>query len=86
MPRSVSLKITNCMDCPNHEVVRDPDPTDSFCSDDEAVLCTKAPNTKKITQWYSNVPFEHRPITTSCRPYKKREECEIPNWCPLSKG
>jgi hypothetical protein len=31
--------VSNCMDCPHHQVVADPDPTDWFCDDDIAVLC-----------------------------------------------
>ena len=59
--------ITNCMDCKFHIVLPDPDPNDWFCDDDVKVYCGKA----------------ERNITVACRPHHKREECEIPNWCPL---
>lgn len=75
----------NCIDCPQHRVVADPDPTDSFCSDDEAVLCTLTPNTKGALYWARGVPFANRPVATSCRPYNKRKECATPDWCPLPK-
>jgi hypothetical protein len=29
----------NCIDCPHHEVINDPDPSDWFCDDDVAVAC-----------------------------------------------
>lgn len=62
-----TLKITNCMDCPFHDVRPDPDPHDWFCDDDEKVYCTKA----------------NRNITVACRPYNKRKESEVPDWCPI---
>jgi len=63
-------EIKNCMDCPNHKVQRDPDPHDSFCSDDEMVVCMAA---------------KCKIITQACRPYMKRAECMVPSWCPLKK-
>ena len=63
-----SLPLTNCMDCPHHEVQCDPDRDDWFCDDDEKVLCGLAGN---------------KEITVACRPYNKRKECNIPHWCPL---
>jgi hypothetical protein len=65
-----AIKITNCMDCPFHEVLPDPDPNDWFCDDDSKVICTK---TKR----------KHNSITVACRPYQLRKECDIPKWCPL---
>lgn len=61
------FKPTNCMDCPFKKVFRDPDPDDWFNDDDEGVECTKM----------------KRNVTTACRPYNKRKECETPVWCPL---
>lgn len=76
----------SCMDCPNHRVERDPDPTDWFCDDDVAVLCSKEPNVKKETRWSGGMLWPHRPATTSCRPYNmKRETSPVPKWCPLRK-
>lgn len=42
-----TLKITNCLQCPNHQVINDGDPYDSFCSDDLAVVCKLVKNPKK---------------------------------------
>ena len=67
--KKVTLEFENCMDCPSHSVERDPDPDDWFCDDDQKVICTKT----------------GREITCSCRPYNKRKECSIPDWCPLRK-
>lgn len=72
MANAVRLKITNCMDCPYHAVLRDPDPYDWFCDDDEKVVCRKTKS--------------ERVITSACRPYNKREECAVPNWCPLLRA
>ena len=63
----VPKKIINCMDCEHHLVLPDPDLKDDFCIDDEKVFCNLA---KKY-------------ITTACRPHHKRDECQIPAWCPL---
>lgn len=80
---TVSLSITSCMDCPNHQVTSDPDPHDSFCYDDVAVLCKKTPQEPiRGSVWSSDKEF-FRPVATSCRPYNKRKESEIPTWCPL---
>ena len=63
--------IGNCMDCPHHLALPDPDPEDWFNDDDERVVCTQDGTRKEIT--------------SMCRPYNKRKECETPDWCPLKK-
>jgi len=63
------VKINNCVDCDHHRVFPDPDPHDWFCDDDVKVVCSKT----------------RRNITVACRPYKTREECSVPVWCPLTK-
>lgn len=73
----VYFELTNCMDCPHHKVERDPDPDDWFCDDDEKVMCLKSNVSED-----ENKP-RYRNITVACRPHQKRQECEIPNWCPL---
>ena len=73
----------NCMDCVYHSVIADPDPHDSFCSDDVAVVCTLMKNDKHDDR--SLYRADHSPykaITVSCRPYNKRKECDKPEWCP----
>lgn len=74
---------TNCMNCPQHKVECDPDPTDWFCDDDQAVLCTLAKNIHNQHRWCDNHVWAHRPITWSCRPHNKRADCDTPEWCPL---
>lgn len=61
------LLITNCIDCPFHKVLSDPDPDDWFCDDDVKVVCTKA----------------SKNITVACRPHHIRRESAVPIWCPL---
>lgn len=68
------LLINNCIDCPRHIVVNDPDPTDWFNDDDVAVLCTATP---------SDTRFKFRAVTSMCRPYRTRQESDVPEWCPL---
>ena len=63
------LLITNCIDCPFHKVLMDPDPDDWFCYDDVKVVCTKAEPRKEIT--------------VACKPYNIRKESAVPKWCPL---
>ena len=65
-------KKKNCIDCPFHKVLADPDPHDWFCDDDVKVVCTKTRNNKTIT--------------SACRPYNTRKESETPYWCPLKKN
>ena len=59
----------NCMDCPLHRVLADPDPYDWFCDDDVKIYCTKA----------------QRNIAVACRPYNDRKESKVPIWCPLKE-
>ncbi len=61
---------SNCMDCPMHLVEPDPDPNDWFNDDDELVLCKEV----------------NRNVTIACRPYHKRAECKVPDWCPRLKS
>lgn len=65
---SKKIKIDNCIDCPHHEIQKDPDPYDSFCSDDIKVVCKNS---------------ACKEITCACRPYNVRKECKIPKWCEL---
>jgi hypothetical protein len=67
---TANLTITNCIDCPFHKVLADPDPNDWFCDDDVKVVCTK---TKR----------KDNAITVACRPYRTRAESDVPEWCPL---
>ena len=78
----------NCIDCRHHEVISDPDPHDSFCSDDVAVVCKLTPNDQiKQNTLYHADASEWRKVTVSCRPYNTRKESETPKWCPLiTKG
>lgn len=76
----------NCLDCPKHAIINDPDPHDWFCSDDVAVVCQGTLNQARDTQSkYMADHSEYRPVTVSCRPYNTRNESNTPDWCPLNK-
>lgn len=88
MPNQVEVKakgktitITNCTQCPNSRVERDPDPHDWFCDDDVKVRCLASKATYNARSPRCRNPF----ITVGCRPYNTEKECGIPNWCPLLK-
>jgi hypothetical protein len=75
--------LISCMECPFHEVISDPDPTDWFCDDDVAVVCREMANDKrKEESKYCSDMNQYKCITVSCRPYKTRKETPIPKWCP----
>lgn len=79
------LKITVCVQCPHHKVIRDPDPHDSFCYDDEAIVCTKTKKEKsdiKQDSLYMSDWQEFKAADVSCRPYQIKN-VKIPDWCPL---
>jgi len=75
---------TNCLKCPHHQIVPDPDPTDSFNNDDIAVLCTKIKTTKtSAKRWYDGKPFPFHAVSVSDRPYIRKVS---PSYlCPLVK-
>jgi len=76
----------NCIDCPNHRVINDPDPEDWFNDDDVAVVCILAKNDEK-GKFPESVAYaqDFRVITSMCRPYNTREESKTPASCPLKQ-
>lgn len=73
----------SCLDCRSHRVINDPDPNDSFCDDDLAVVCTKTPNDKRDTKSrYVADHSEWKVVEPSIRPYNLRKESVVPSWCP----
>jgi hypothetical protein len=80
MGKTVTLKLTNCLDCPHHKVITSTSTGDSFDMGDVDVVCTLARGTHRGQ-------FEvvkGRAITLGDR-FVKRSECAIPTWCPLTK-
>jgi len=75
---------SNCLDCPLHQVLPDPDPDDWFNDDDCASVCTRTKNELQdnMAKWFIR-RSDFRPITVSARPYQVRKESESPDWCPL---
>ena len=82
----IYLEIENCIDCPNHEVSPDPNPYDWFCDDDIKVRCIKSNNQIGKRTRNDNLKIGEPYITVACRPHNKRNECKIPDWCPLKNN
>ena len=83
---TISYEIDNCIDCKFHKIIPDPDPNDSFCADDVAIICLhkrKESDEIKSDSIYAVDRQEYKHITVGCRPYNKRKESNIPDWCPL---
>jgi hypothetical protein len=75
----------NCINCPHHCIVADPDPSDWFNDDDEAIVCSLTPNPKKNTaSKYRADHSEYRSVAASLRPYETAK-IAAPKWCPLKK-
>lgn len=79
--------MNSCLDCSHHQVIRDPDPDDWFCSDDLAIVCrlTLNPDKDPNSKWVSS-RNDFRAITVSCRPHYLKKESDTPPWCPLNLG
>lgn len=84
-PEETSSK-DNCLHCPNHDVILDPDPDDWFNDDDVAVVChmLRNPDMDPNSRYHSRRQ-KWRCVTTNCRPTKHAiaEGSTIPPWCPL---
>lgn len=75
----------SCLDCAHHKVIADPDPHDSFCADDVAVICQIKPGKIDKDSKYASDHSPFARITVGCRPYNARKETKVPNWCPLKR-
>lgn len=79
------MEIQKCIDCQFHKVIADPDPTDWFCADDVAIVCTKEIQTiDRQSKWTSDRQ-EKRVVSGSLRPYEVKKVAP-PKWCPISKS
>ena len=78
----IKFEVTNCLQCPFHKTIDDPDPYDWFCDDDMAVVCTQMPNIKEGKSAWASDHQEFRIIASACRPYNLEKESKIPVWCP----
>jgi hypothetical protein len=75
--------VSRCFDCPFGKVIPDPDPSDSFCDNDVAVVCTRCANpNRKTTSRYLADRSEFRTVEGSVRPYNAYH-VKQPDWCPL---
>ena len=80
----IEIEIVSCLDCPKSKSGYDPDPYDSFNSDDMYCACTLLPNDRLDTK--SNHVSERQPykvVTCGDRPYQLRKYSSVPEWCPL---
>lgn len=77
-----TIEITRCCQCPNHKVIADPDPNDSFNADDCAIVCTKMKQTPNKQSKHLADHSEFRIVECGIRPYHTNN-VEIPHWCPL---
>ncbi len=73
----------NCIECPFHLIVADPDPYDWFNADDEAIVCKKVPKEKDIKSTYTVDRTGFKPIDVALRPYQTKN-VKSPDWCPIS--
>jgi hypothetical protein len=75
---------TKCTHCKHHQVIPDPDPFDSFCSDDQAIVCLLAKNpSQDLSSVHRADHSPHRVVAVAIRPYNLRKEDRVPGWCPL---
>lgn len=80
----VELNIECCLDCPNHESGYDPDPYDSFNSDDMYCACKLLPNERLDKK--SRYVSEQQPykiVSSGDRPYQLKKYSVPPRWCPI---
>ena len=76
----LTLKISNCLDCPHVKTVSSPYTGDSFDMCDEDVVCTMANGRHQ----YRDGTMKGKAIVVSER-WRLREQCKVPTWCPLTK-
>jgi hypothetical protein len=78
-PKAVTLKITNCLDCPHHKKVTSTYTGDSFDMADIDVVCTLANGSHQSRDGIT----KGRAVLVSER-WRVREQCVVPTWCPLT--
>jgi ssDNA-binding Zn-finger/Zn-ribbon topoisomerase 1 len=88
----VVLKLTSCLQCPNHGLERDPSSGDSFDWQDESLVCYAARGPQVVAQsdlgGYSWKGPARRICGFSRNAKREYEQSggEVPEWCPLRKG
>ncbi len=76
-------ELSSCVDCPAHQIIKDPDPTDWFNDDDVAVVCTETEHANRNPgSRYHADRSPHRPVAVGCRPFYAEREAQVPKWCP----
>lgn len=72
-----------CISCLYHRIVPDPDPTDWFNADDEAIVCMKVKREPDPISKYGVDRQPFQPIDVALRPYQTKN-VDAPDWCPIS--
>lgn len=62
-----------CENCVHSKVIPDPDPTDSFNTDDEAICCTLLKQKPNMDSKYYSDRQELKTIEVSLRPYQVKK-------------
>ena len=73
----------NCKECEFHKVIPDPDLSDWFNADDEAIVCTMVIKEPDMKSEYRVDKCGFRAIDVALRPYQTKN-VEQPDWCPIS--
>ena len=82
-----TIKVKSCVSCKSHKIIADPDPSDWFCDDDVALVCTLVKNrNRKSKSRYLADKNEFKSVMVSMRPYMVEKETPIPDWCPKRKA
>jgi hypothetical protein len=88
----VTLKIANCLQCPNHGIERDPSSGDSFDWGDSSLVCYAANGKDVVSRSDLGNYVWKAPARRICSYSRnpaheyKHDGAKIPNWCPLRKG
>lgn len=72
-----------CIECTFHKVIPDPDLTDWFNADDEAIVCTKVEKKPDMKSEYRVDKCGFKAIDVALRPYQTKN-VDAPDWCPIS--
>lgn len=82
----IEIEINSCLECPHHIADYDPDPYDSFNSDDMYCACKLQKNDRLDPKSkYVSDRQPYRVVSSGDRPYQLKKYSTPPHWCPLKK-
>jgi len=80
----VPTKITNCLECPSHCIITEPNQPDWFTDDDVIVVCKEKEQEPNLESEYEVERQNYKPVSPGDKPYQlKKSNIQIPRWCPL---